>query len=273
MGDEIYAIGTARSFTWLSYLGGYSGEGNSAPLYFWLIKGIGLFSDSTIAYRLVSILPTSVFVWLSCKGLGRFGWLVACVLVNTYFVDLYGCNARHYALWVLGTWWLVSGCIERTRWFVVGSYMVMLTTPFGFFQVACCLVWMKRVPLILVPGLVYGAFLVYMVPEYPFIWPGLWRFIELGGHHFTWWICIPLVAFLLKDKRYWWWFVLQLGLFGLVVYSFYTHRVEQLMVLGHPGFVITERYFVWMLPMSLYFLLEYIKELLYDETCSSYSIR
>lgn len=279
--DEAYVIlHTVKNLDFSTFFMGRTGEANNAPLYFVMMKIISLFDPrDDFPYRFwVAIIPSTIFINLAASEVrGKAKLALPFILLGTYAMLLYGANARPYALWMLATWLLTKYTIEKNEVkFVLSAYFAALITPFAFYQIAIAIIFCttSRTIKLILPAMLYSAFLVFKIEPFPFAWPGFFRFIVLGGHHFTWWICMPMIFLLVKTRKYIDYLAAQFALFLIIVFSFYMHTPERVKTtMPGPGFMITERYFVFLLPTTLYLLLrlwnEYVENRKKFDTLSS----
>jgi hypothetical protein len=245
-GDELHSIDSVSKLGLFSLVSGSTGEGTTSPLYFLLLK--------ILWPRLLGILPSALFVTLVY---GEIGWL-ALALLGTPALELYGYLARPYALWVLLTWVFTKAVFERNKVAtLVSGYLLALTTPFAALQLMAAVVMWPGLLVGLLPGILLASFYAWSVPEYPFVWPGVFRFFILALHHFPIWAILPIGAtiFLGKvPKKYLHFLALQSILFVGIIISFWRHREVSW------GFMISERYFVFLLPVCVYILIRFWRE-------------
>ena len=131
--DEVNSVYNALQFPWIEYLKGECFEGNSAPLYYLLIK-VALKIQRLTAHfhinpvfimRLVAILPASLFTSLVAREFLKTDWrlkywaAIAMILAlnSTHTLLGYGWQARQYSLWVLATWFVM-----KSAWIIVEKW-------------------------------------------------------------------------------------------------------------------------------------------------------
>ncbi len=234
--------------------------------------------------RLVGLLPAwlMMVVFVRLSRWEKISWLNVLfstavfvgVAISTTMIG-YSWQARPYALWgFLTAWhsynlWMLLLHPEhkpKLQWWMLalsGTLLVLLT-PFGILQLFCSLgllvtggwnrAWMKK---LLFPAalalvlLVYTLFIGRNVSGYLFKWPGLAGFPALVAGHLRWWlVAILLVVGVLgslsrRDQfKIVLLFASVLTAIGLQVILFYRRQ-------SPAGFDLSNRYFLYLLPMLL----------------------
>ena len=118
--DELFSIYFAEQGPDFLLGPGWHQETNP-PLYFLLLDGwIGLFGDSAVAVRALSLLAGAGTVWVVFRiartlGLQRGAWLAAALFLTSALAARYAVMARPYALWLLAVALALLALVAATQ--------------------------------------------------------------------------------------------------------------------------------------------------------------
>jgi hypothetical protein len=118
--DELFSIYFAEQGPGFLLGPGWHQETNP-PLYFLLLDGwIGLFGDSAVAVRALSLLAGAATIWVVFRiaqalGLRQGAWLAAALFPTSALAARYAVMARPYALWLLAVALALLALIEASR--------------------------------------------------------------------------------------------------------------------------------------------------------------
>ncbi|MCO5142615.1 MAG: hypothetical protein M9962_05955 [Oligoflexia bacterium] len=288
--DEGNTVKNVLGFSWLRIIQGDVAEGNTSPFYYLILKLVLLVCERVnfegfevdILRFFIGIVPTVIFITSALYRIikienNRF-WVFWCsslffIAINsTHFFIVYSWQARQYSWWVCFTWLFILSLeafiknrgkeklllIAPIFYSLLLVFTMPISTLFVFIGALTVIFfypsnYLKRlqVSMLFFPSVCLGIFYVLKVPPQKYQWVDLWSSILLVLAHAKYWLLIPFFALLifkgsrLKER------------FGLLIFLLFSLSSALLLANlymrnSELGYEISNRYFVFMLPVSVF---------------------
>ncbi len=272
-GDETYSWRqSVKNTSYGALFLGKVGEGNNAPLYYVLAKISHdvwhIEERDIVAMRMVSIVSTALlfallFVVFALWGGWGMGLFALAVGLSTPGIWYFWAEARPYALWMLGTFIQCAAVLnllkhkDQPGGIVLGANLFLaLITPTGFVQSLLMMAWLwiLRVSnwkfLVKAFGLpiLIGVYYLSQSPRYHFWYEG--DFLKSIMEHWPlerlcFWL-IAAISFPLVGRAREGGFIPVIGGYTFSLFAVMLAVLGYYFFQPHEGFVVTQRYFVFL---------------------------